>query len=286
MALAEVEQARVHLTFPKDSVFLEAQQPAKASVLVQHSAGRAASRRRTSRPSLTWWRSAVEGLEPGCGFRARHERQSAQPSQGPGDRWMVRNPPRRRSITPPGRNRAARQDQCHPVATARARKISRRRLRGMRFHRRRAERRDLRSGAQRHGHVAAHRRFGRRRNGLTGSPAPLPPCPALPRVPHGGTTRPSALRRISPINPAAPSRRPTCRRAWCARCRSPCWWTRMSPGRKTRTPSGGFWCRRPRKSSKSFTTWWPASPASRQERGDQLVIETLPFETTLQLEPP
>lgn len=35
MSLAEVEQARVHLTFPKDSVFLESQQPAKASVLVK-----------------------------------------------------------------------------------------------------------------------------------------------------------------------------------------------------------------------------------------------------------
>src|SRR5438067_1754783 len=35
MTLSEVEQARVHLTFPKDSVFLEAQQPAKASVLVR-----------------------------------------------------------------------------------------------------------------------------------------------------------------------------------------------------------------------------------------------------------
>jgi flagellar M-ring protein FliF len=34
-AIAEVEQARVHLTFPKDSVFLESQQPAKASVLVK-----------------------------------------------------------------------------------------------------------------------------------------------------------------------------------------------------------------------------------------------------------
>jgi len=35
MALTEVEQARVHLTFPKDSVFLESQQPAKASVVVK-----------------------------------------------------------------------------------------------------------------------------------------------------------------------------------------------------------------------------------------------------------
>ncbi len=42
MSLAEVEQARVHLTFPKDSVFLDAQQPAKASVLVRTETGLAA----------------------------------------------------------------------------------------------------------------------------------------------------------------------------------------------------------------------------------------------------
>jgi flagellar M-ring protein FliF len=35
MSLAEVEQARVHVTLPKDSVFLESQQPAKASVMVK-----------------------------------------------------------------------------------------------------------------------------------------------------------------------------------------------------------------------------------------------------------
>ena len=35
MALAEVQQARVHVTFPKESVFLEARQPAKASVMVR-----------------------------------------------------------------------------------------------------------------------------------------------------------------------------------------------------------------------------------------------------------
>jgi flagellar M-ring protein FliF len=35
MALSEVEQARVHITFPKDSIFLEARQPAKASVLLK-----------------------------------------------------------------------------------------------------------------------------------------------------------------------------------------------------------------------------------------------------------
>jgi flagellar M-ring protein FliF len=35
MSLAEVERARVHVTFPKNSVFLESRQPAKASVLLQ-----------------------------------------------------------------------------------------------------------------------------------------------------------------------------------------------------------------------------------------------------------
>ncbi|HEV3330319.1 MAG TPA: flagellar basal-body MS-ring/collar protein FliF [Bryobacteraceae bacterium] len=34
MSLTEVDQARVHVTFPKESVFLDAQKPAKASVLV------------------------------------------------------------------------------------------------------------------------------------------------------------------------------------------------------------------------------------------------------------
>ncbi|MGA2040213.1 MAG: flagellar basal-body MS-ring/collar protein FliF [Bryobacteraceae bacterium] len=35
MCLAEVEQARVHISFPKESVFLDSQEPAKASVLVK-----------------------------------------------------------------------------------------------------------------------------------------------------------------------------------------------------------------------------------------------------------
>src|ERR1035441_4898596 len=35
MSMAEVEQARVHLTLPKESIFLDKQQPAKASVLLK-----------------------------------------------------------------------------------------------------------------------------------------------------------------------------------------------------------------------------------------------------------
>ena len=63
MALSEVEQARVHLTFPKDSVFLESRQPAKASVLVKLKAGALLSPQNVAAIcQLT--ASAVEGLAP------------------------------------------------------------------------------------------------------------------------------------------------------------------------------------------------------------------------------
>jgi flagellar M-ring protein FliF len=63
MSLAEVEQARVHLTFPKDSVFLDAQQPAKASVLVKLRPGaRLAAQNVQAIDHLI--ASAVEGLSP------------------------------------------------------------------------------------------------------------------------------------------------------------------------------------------------------------------------------
>jgi flagellar M-ring protein FliF len=63
MTLAEVEQARVHLTFPKESVFLEAQQPAKASVLVKIRPGaRLAPQNVVAITNLV--ASAVEGLSP------------------------------------------------------------------------------------------------------------------------------------------------------------------------------------------------------------------------------
>ena len=62
-SLAEVEQARVHLTFPKDSVFLDEQKPAKASVLVKIRPGM-----RLAPPNVLAINhlvaSAVEGLSP------------------------------------------------------------------------------------------------------------------------------------------------------------------------------------------------------------------------------
>src|SRR5664280_2868577 len=63
MALSEVEQARVHVTFPNDSVFLESREPAKASVMVKIRAGAKISPRNVVAISHLVG-SAVEGLSP------------------------------------------------------------------------------------------------------------------------------------------------------------------------------------------------------------------------------
>ncbi len=63
MSLAEVEQARVHITFPKESIFLDAHQPAKASVLVKLRPGAQLSAQNVAAIcQLT--ASAVDGLLP------------------------------------------------------------------------------------------------------------------------------------------------------------------------------------------------------------------------------
>ncbi|MCU1259622.1 MAG: flagellar M-ring protein FliF [Bryobacterales bacterium] len=63
MSLSEVEQARVHLTFPKDSVFLESRQPGKASVVLRLRPGTKLSGQNVG--ALTnLVASAVEGLAP------------------------------------------------------------------------------------------------------------------------------------------------------------------------------------------------------------------------------
>ena len=63
MSLEEVEQARVHLTLPKESVFLDQQQPAKASVMVKLRPGaQISSQNVLAVTNLV--ASAVEGLTP------------------------------------------------------------------------------------------------------------------------------------------------------------------------------------------------------------------------------
>jgi len=63
MSLGEVQQARVHVTFPKESVFLEARQPAKASVLVRLRPGARLSPANVVAVAHLV-ASAVEGLAP------------------------------------------------------------------------------------------------------------------------------------------------------------------------------------------------------------------------------
>lgn len=63
MSLAEVERARVHVTFAKESLYLENRQPAKASVMVRLHPGRSLSAQNVlAVQHLT--ASAVEGLAP------------------------------------------------------------------------------------------------------------------------------------------------------------------------------------------------------------------------------
>ncbi len=63
IAISAVEQARIHITFPKESVFLETRQPAKASVLVKLRPGMLLSTQNVMAIcQLT--ASAVEGLQP------------------------------------------------------------------------------------------------------------------------------------------------------------------------------------------------------------------------------
>ncbi|MEO8659305.1 MAG: flagellar basal-body MS-ring/collar protein FliF [Bryobacteraceae bacterium] len=63
MSLAEVEQARVHITLPKESVYLDSQQPAKASVMLKIRLGARISPQNTAAIAHLI-ASAVEGLSP------------------------------------------------------------------------------------------------------------------------------------------------------------------------------------------------------------------------------
>jgi len=63
MAISEVEKARVHVTFAKDSVFVESRQPAKASVMLKlRPGGELSSQNIQGITHLA--ASAVEGLQP------------------------------------------------------------------------------------------------------------------------------------------------------------------------------------------------------------------------------
>jgi flagellar M-ring protein FliF len=62
-AISQIQQARVHITFAKDSVFLESREPAKASVLVDTRPGSALTSQNVA-AIANLVGSAVEGLSP------------------------------------------------------------------------------------------------------------------------------------------------------------------------------------------------------------------------------
>ncbi len=63
LSLADVEQARVHVTFPKESVFVESREPAKASVMLRLR-GNVRLNSSSVRAISHLVASAVEGLQP------------------------------------------------------------------------------------------------------------------------------------------------------------------------------------------------------------------------------
>ena len=87
MAIAEVEQARVHITFPKESVFSEAQQPAKASVLIKIRAGDEFARDRDPRDHAFDFERR-RGAGSGVRLRTGYARQLTESRQA--RRWQRR----------------------------------------------------------------------------------------------------------------------------------------------------------------------------------------------------
>ena len=203
-ALAEVEQARVHLTFPKDSVFLEARQPAKASVMVKLRPGAQLSPQNVQ-AVCHLVASAVEGLAPEVGLGARHARQPAQPAAPRRHRddpleaseASARLPARRSSATWLAKIRAT----LDPLLGAR--QVPGRRHGGLRLHERRAERGDLRPGAL--GDADARRRPRTPRRawpppGMPGTASNLPRA-AASRLPPPGAVRPPHREHHLPDQP-------------------------------------------------------------------------------------
>ena len=88
MSLAEVEQARVHLTLPKESVFLDQQQPAKASVMVKLRPGAQISPQNVLAVT-NLVASAVEGLTPdGVSLVDMDGNLLSRPASRRRERWL------------------------------------------------------------------------------------------------------------------------------------------------------------------------------------------------------
>ena len=161
MALNEVEQARVHISFPQESVFQEARQPAKASVLLRIRGG--VQLPETAIPAITHLiASAVEGLAPEAvsvlDMRGNLLNRAKQVGDTGSDE--LRSSAR---VPAYGGTGSHRQAECNPRAPGGRGPVPRRRLRGHRSDQRRAERGTFRSHAIGHGEFAENRKTFRRR---------------------------------------------------------------------------------------------------------------------------
>ena len=107
--LSEVDQARIHITFAKESVFLDARQPSKATVVLRLKRMRAtaAAQRRRHRQS---GRQRGRRLAPEVGGHHRCQRTAAEPPARPGRRRGATRRGESR-LPPSGGIGTARQDQ-------------------------------------------------------------------------------------------------------------------------------------------------------------------------------
>jgi flagellar M-ring protein FliF len=284
MSLAEVEQARVHLTFPKDSVFLEAQQPAKASVLIRIRPGaRLAPQNVVAITHLVG--SAVEGLSPDAVSVLDMNGNLLNRPKQPGPQDGTESP-------------AATLDYRHQVETDLLAKIS-------------ATLSPLLGPEKFRAGVSVECDFS---GGEQSEEIFDPARSVMVTSQHtedstGGATAAGVPGTASTL--PRPTSRPASGSNRTVRTTENIAYQSSRTVKKTRLPSGVM-----RKMSLSVlvdqdVTWQkdknafrrvlvPPSPEKlkvirdlvagitgfSQERGDQLVIETLPFETTLQLEPP
>ncbi len=95
--LSEIEQARIHITFAKESVFLDARQPSKATVVLRSAARRSAAAAECHRDRQSGGQRGGRPLAGGGGHH-RRRRTSAEPA--PRRRATAkRSWPKRTSIT-------------------------------------------------------------------------------------------------------------------------------------------------------------------------------------------
>ena len=234
MAIAEVQQARVHVSLPKDSVFTDSREAAKASVLVGLRPGATLSPQNVA-AIMNLVSSAVEGSSP--------ESVSVVDMSG-----NLLSRPRRDAMPEASRSREAaleyRQAIEHDLVVKinntldpllGAGQVSNRCVRRSGHDQRRAERRELRPRQIGDGHFAkdgGHQRSHTRATASSRTRNRRQPYQGRPcRIRRPAATIRASAPRASPTNPAARRNMSTCRKARSNGFRSRCWWIKAHAGR-------------------------------------------------------